>query len=401
MGTCLFFALPYHGHIYPCLPILEELARRNETVVAFSTRDFEVALRSAGAEFRELPHAHTDTRALVTMAHWQLQVVKQRMPQLMREAHKMGANYVLVDAACHWGYVLAQVLSLPVVVLHTTVPSVFLDISHFRSIAIDLWRVPGVWSTVIRFLGLDYYLSRRWRTTRLRSPIALVQPREATLQLVLTHECMRPSHAANSYEFVGPCVRRGNWIPADSLPADIGKPLVYVSLGTIWNRRMDFYAQCIEAFANTEYQLLISIGAQGDARLLPALPANVLLRSHVDQVSVLALASAFISHCGMSSLTEAMVAGVPMVLFPQANDQFSLTESAVRRGIAVCLPPGRASATTIYEATQRVVRDPAIQLACRQCRQEMGRGGDAAVRAADRILRVPHLPMKMRGYAGS
>ena len=395
MATGLFFSLPYHGHVYPCLPVVEALTRQGNEIVAYTTGAFRTAFEAAGAVFQEFPYSQPDKRALVTMAYWQLRVVHESMPRLVKAARERNVRYVLADSSCHWGYMLARHLSLPLVLLHTTVPTAFLKISPLESMLLDLRRAPRVLPTVAKFLWLDRYLSRRWRTPPLRSPISLVQPRRASLQLVLTHECMRSSAADLTYEFVGPCVRRRASAPGEPLPPENGHPLVYVSLGTIWNERADFFRLCIEAFAETDYQVLIVIGMNVDPSLLPTPPENVHLRSHVDQIAALERTAAFISHGGMSSLTEAMRAGVPLILFPQANDQFPLSETLMRRGRAVMLSRDDLSAQSLRAATNRVVHDPKLQAECRRCRDEMLSAGDGGARAARRILeliREPHDP---------
>jgi MGT family glycosyltransferase len=386
MTTGFFFSLPYHGHVYPCLPIVEALTLQGNEIVAYSTDTFRPAFKAAGAKFEEFPYTQSDKRALVTMAYWQLRVVDDAMPRLVKEARKRNARYVLSDSSCHWGYVLARYLALPLILLHSTVPTAFLKISPLESIFLDLRRAPQVLPTVAKFLWLDQYLSQRWLTPPLRSPVSLIQPRCGSLQLVLTHECMRSSSADVSYEFVGPCVRRRASIPGEPLPPENGRPLVYVSLGTIWNERADFYRLCIEAFAATDYQVLIVTGVNVDPLLLPNPPENVHLRSHVDQIAVLERAAAFISHGGMSSLTEAMKAGVPLVLFPQANDQFALSEAMVRRGRAILLSPRDLSAQSLRAAIHKVVHDSKLQLECRRCCDEMLRAGDGGAHAARRIL---------------
>jgi MGT family glycosyltransferase len=386
VSTGLFFSLPYHGHIHPCLPVIEELVRRGERILAYTTGEFQPLLQAIGAEHRDFPHRHSDKRALVTMAHWQLSVTASRMDQLVREARASRAEYVLVDAYCHWGYALAQHLSLPAIVLNCTFPSAFQNISRLQSILLDLRRVPAVLPTVIRFLILDRRLARRWRTSPLVSPIAIAQPRKALEHLILAHELLRPRGVDASYHFVGPCLLRRGSSPGEPLPAEDGRPLVYVSLGTIFNDRPDFYRMCIEAYADRRYQVVISMGANIEVASLARVPENIHLRRQVDQIAVLERAALFVSHGGVNSLSEALYAGVPLVLFPQANDQFALSELMEQRGVAIRLNPGALSAQAIREATDSVVQDRAILDRCRELRDQMRGAGSGAPRAADLIF---------------
>src|SRR5688572_12779881 len=92
VSTALFFALPYKGHIHPTLPVIEELVRRGERVLAYTTDEFRPMLGDVGAEFRLFPHTQSDTNALVTMVHWQLKVASNCMEQLVREARTSQAE---------------------------------------------------------------------------------------------------------------------------------------------------------------------------------------------------------------------------------------------------------------------------------------------------------------------
>lgn len=386
MSTGFFFSLPYHGHIHPCVPVIEELVSRGERIVAYTTKEFGPLLEKAGAECRRFPHATFDKRTLVTMAHWQLRTAAACMQRLVQEAHVERAEYVLVDASCHWGQALGEHLSLPLILCYSTFPNAFRSLSPLRSILLDLRRVPNAFPTVIRFLMLDRRFARKWRIAPLGSPLALIQPRPGLEHLVLAHESMQPERADDMYHFVGLCLRKPGYPRGEPLPPLDSRPLVYVSLGTIWNDRPDFYRLCIDAFRDGRYQVLISTGSQAVTASLGAVPDHIYLRGHVDQLAVLAQAAVFVSHGGMNSLSEALHAGVPLVLVPQANDQFPLSDLMERQGVAVSLPRFALSAQAIREATERAVHDQTIHARCRERRDQMrsDRGGPG--RAADLIF---------------
>ncbi len=54
---------------------------------------------------------------------------------------------------------------------------------------------------------------------------------------------------------------------------------------------------------------------------LGELPENVLVYNHVPQLEVLQIARVFISHGGMNSVQEGLYFGVPLLLFPQTEEQ--------------------------------------------------------------------------------
>jgi MGT family glycosyltransferase len=394
LRTALFFSLPYAGHIHPCLSVLEELVRRGDRVIAYTTEAFRPMLIDVGVEFRCFPHTQADKRALVTMAYWQLRVAASQMGLLAEDATADGADYILADAACYWGYALAKYLSLPLIALHSTFPVAFEHITHLQSIMLDLRKVPTVLPTVCRFLLLDRRCSRAWGIPRLISPIGLVKPRPALRQIVMAHESMQPRPSRGEYQFVGSCVRRRGMTRGDPLPEPDGRPLIYISLGTIWNDCLAFYQLCIEAFRGSPYRVLMSIGSTMHALDPQSIPENICIREYVDQIAVLEQATVFISHGGMNSICEALDAALPMILLPQANDQFALSELMSSRGVAVLIDQERLSAPLLRATTDYVARDPDIRTRCLEMQTAQRSRGVGGARAAESI----HTALKVEDF---
>ena len=63
---------------------------------------------------------------------------------------------------------------------------------------------------------------------------------------------------------------------------------------------------------------------QVSAADLEPLPANVVVRDFVPARDMLARADVHVTHGGINSVHECLLAGVPMVFIPQAYDQFPL-----------------------------------------------------------------------------
>src|SRR5207248_6728517 len=65
------------------------------------------------------------------------------------------------------------------------------------------------------------------------------------------------------YLFVGPSIVPRNQatdFPLDQLNTE--RPLLYISLGTIFNNEPAFFKQCFEAWASSGYQVVLSRGKQ-------------------------------------------------------------------------------------------------------------------------------------------
>ena len=153
------------------------------------------------------------------------------------------------------------------------------------------------------------------------------------------------------YLFVGPS------IPPHQSPGDFrldkldaSRPLLYISLGTIFNNQPEFFRTCFEAFGDSSYQVVISAGPHADPGALGVRPANVLVAGYVPQLEILARASCFITHAGMNSVMEALHYGVPMVALPQMVEQRTTARRVADLGLGLLLEPATVTATTLARA---------------------------------------------------
>ena len=127
---------------------------------------------------------------------------------------------------------------------------------------------------------------------------------------------------SDKYVFVGPSIRSKS-----NIFEKTKKILVYISMGTVNNDMIAFYQNCIDALKDCDYQVVISVGSQVDMKLLQEYAAKTkskaqfLISHYVDQISVLEEADAFLTHCGMNSVSEALYYKVPLILYPQTNEQ--------------------------------------------------------------------------------
>ncbi|OZE82861.1 UDP glycosyltransferase [Rhodococcus sp. 15-649-2-2] len=168
--------------------------------------------------------------------------------------------------------------------------------------------------------------------------------------LSLIPRVMQPhaDRVADTVQFVGPCldpVRLSDhsWTAPEA-------PVLYISLGTGYNERPDFYRLCIEAFGKTDWNVVISIGRRVDPAVLGDIPANIEVHEHVPQLAVLDATTVFITHAGMGGCTEALWFGVPTVAVPQAVDQFGNAAMLAELGVGVHLDFEKVTAVMLAEA---------------------------------------------------
>jgi MGT family glycosyltransferase len=394
LATGYFFNLNYHGHINPCVPVVRELVNRGEHIVFYAAQNFRPLVESAGAEFRSFPFEEDEKGiSIFHFVTWQQRVAELSMVGLIADAARDNPSYVLLDYTCLWGRVLAQHRQLPQVVVHTTVPFTTSGLPPYLATARAVLRSPRLLPRFRSFRRLDRKLARRWRVPRLGTPMNLVVPEENSLHVVLTGRALQPpgNPMPANFHYTGPCVRPAGTTRGEPLPVFDSRPVVYIALGTFWNNRPEFYRLCLEAFRDPSVQVLMSVGTSTDIAALGPLPEHIHVRSVVDQIEALRRADVFLSHCGMNSLTESLLTGVPLLLLPQALDQFSLAEHVASLGAGLVLQAGNLTAQSLRAAAEKALNDASMRMRARQIGDSL-RASGGPERAAETILQYTRSP---------
>lgn len=142
------------------------------------------------------------------------------------------------------------------------------------------------------------------------------------LNLVYTldeYQPYREEFEDEKYKFLGASIYdRGQ----EKLEIDTkGKPVIYISLGTVIKGATDFFKKSIQSFEKEDVTVILSVGKQFDIRKLGKVPEKFKVYQTVPQLSVLEQADVFVTHGGMNSVSESLVYGVPMVVIPFMADQ--------------------------------------------------------------------------------
>ena len=79
------------------------------------------------------------------------------------------------------------------------------------------------------------------------------------------------------------------------------------------------------------------------------------MREVLPQVTLLGRAALAVSHGGNNSVTEALTAGVPLLLLPLSTDQFAGAAAIEDAGYGEALDPNSLAPSEIREAAQRLL----------------------------------------------
>ncbi|MFI6148617.1 macrolide family glycosyltransferase [Streptomyces sp. NPDC051109] len=372
------FNVPMHGHVIPTLAVVRELVRRGNRVSYAVTAEFADDVRSAGAQpvVYEAPAAGEAPEDMAVGVTQAVVVNVAALPQLEAAFGTDVPDVVLSDVYAWAGPLLAARWGVPAVQLAPThIPYDGL-VREFFGLE-DISQIPG-------FPELAGALDQFGVPGGVHS-LTLAPPR--TVAFFPRSFQRRPETVkAGEAHWVGPAISdrsfQGRWRRPDN-----GRPVLYVSLGSQFNRRPEFYRSCLEAFAGQGWHVVMSVGAEVAAAGLGAVGDGFEVHASVPQLDVLAAASAFVTHGGMGSLMEAFSLGVPVVVVPQMAEQRVNAGRVRELGVGQWLPREQATAQALRDAVRAVMQDGQVAAAVAGLRQEIEAAGGAAA-AADVVEKV-------------
>lgn len=384
-----FFSGATHGHVNPMLGMVGELSRRGHQVSYTTTAEFAPLVAAAGATPVICP-----STLPTNPAHWPadfrlvhlllLRDVIATLPGVESAYLDRRPDIVVSEDPIGTGRILAAKWRIPTVQVWP-----FFAAKHHWTMAP---QPPGVtvhpavaklWNTLSSLLAEHgiAMTAQEYLTRGTASGIVLLPP-----------EFQRHTESFGpEFHFVGPCLRD----PGAADPGFSGdtRPLLLMSLGSVNNAHPELYRMCAEAFADTSWRVVMSIGNRiGPADLGP-LPDNVETYAQVPQLQVLAQARAFITHAGMNSVMEGLVHGVPMVAIPRLREQMANARRLADLSLGRVLLPQEVTATRLAEAVRQVMADRSVRDRLHAMRAQIRRAGGAGA-AADVIeaqLQPAHL----------
>jgi len=167
--------------------------------------------------------------------------------------------------------------------------------------------------------------------------------------------------------------------------ASSDEPIVYVSFGSFLSVRGDVLGRVAAALAPLGVRAAIALGS-ADRAELGDVPESWLVREFLPQVRLLDRSAAAVTHGGNNSVTEAMRAGVPLVVLPFSTDQFAGAAALETAGFGIALDPNAATVAEVTDALTRTLSagHPRLDELSRRLRQSAGRDrARAALSPAD------------------
>ena len=374
-----WFCIPAHGHTNPTLEIVRALTGAGHTICYFSFEMFREKIENAGAVFIscdeydfEMEDRENADRVGKDPAYAAELLVSATLAldeMVTEKIAELQPNVIVADSVAYWGKLAAMKHGIPYISSTTTFAFNRYSSGYMKH---------GIGETLKMLFSMPKINKQIKRLQEKGYPVKgildIVQNDNDTNTIVYTSKYFQPCSDTFSekYHFIGPSIR-----PIKEPFMKKAEKTVYISMGTV-NQNREFYRNCISVLGNTDYQVIISMGTNTDH--FDAVPENIEIFESVDQMAVLEITDAFITHCGMNSASEGLYFGVPLILFPQTSEQEAVAGRTEELGAGLRLPS--IGEDDILKAVERVICEKSFKQCAEKISESFRKSGGIKEAAA-------------------
>jgi UDP:flavonoid glycosyltransferase YjiC (YdhE family) len=162
------------------------------------------------------------------------------------------------------------------------------------------------------------------------------------------------------------------------------RPVVYTTLGTVFNQARQTFECVIDALADKDVDLVVTLGRNFDPQDFGPQPENVHLERYIPQSQILPLCSAVICHGGYGTLMASLTNGLPMLFLPMSADQGLGAQRGADLGVGLSmathfygdeqvahLGPDDLDPAQLRLAVERLLEEPEFTAAARSLQTEL------------------------------
>ena len=331
-----WFCIPAHGHTNPTLGVVKELTKAGHQVYYFSFEMFREKIEQTGAvfigcdgydfEMEAKDNADRVGKDKVFATELLVSSTLALDEMTTEKVEEIKPDIIVSDSVAFWGKLVAMKHGLPYVSSTTTFAFNRYSAKYMKESSWDIAKMllsmPKINKQIKRLQKKGYPV---------KGLLDIVQNDNDTNTIVYTSKYFQPfaETFSDRYHFIGPSIR-----PIVEPVAKTAEKTVYISMGTV-NQNREFYRNCIHVLGKTDWQVIISMGTNTEH--FDDLPKNIQIHESVDQMAVLSISDAFITHCGMNSASEGLYYQVPLVLFPQTPEQGAVARRTEELGAGIML----------------------------------------------------------------
>lgn len=367
-----------HGHVNPTLGMVKELVARGYRVSYTTSAEFAPLVTACGA----LPVLFEPTFSKEKprpedMGHVVIELAKEARATYRGLAEKFEHDRpdIIAYGPLSWlGKIFSYLWNIPSVALNPTHAGYQGQSQEWLGLNHTSWPCIPILEAMLKENSQQFPLE------------SILSKHENTIAFIPRSFQEKPETVDQNVLFVGPEIT-GRTLCSRWRRKQTERPIIVVSLGSVYTNQPDFFKTCIAAFSGTEWHVILTIGRYVKPEQLGIIPDNIEIHSHIPQLEALQSAALFITHAGMNSVMEAVHFGVPMIAIPQQAEQRVNARRIQDLGLGKYLPRETIDANSLRQAVQEIMADPAYlkQLAHFQQELKQAGGAKAAVDLFDRI----------------
>ena len=448
----LFTCVPGLGHFNPIVPLAHALQKAGHEVAVATAPCFAETVARAGLESipagmdwdeRRLLETVPELRAVAKIyrGEWMMKTIfldrspRRMIPDLLTiipawrpdmiisgsfeyggplAAEKSGLRYANANYTIRWTrWILKHAVGRSMAALRKEIGlPADPELSAFGRY-LDLCFAPPSWTFQLALLRPA--LTRLVRAKVMGADLPLRQRvwglRALLLQRIFARSLKaHPERAATSAttHFIGeagdPAEQRPappNWL--QEMPS---QPTIFVSLGTVLSAEYpDIFDKILAGLRDQPVNLVMTMGGKGDPARFGPQPPNVRIVDFISQDDLRQLlphVDLCINHAGYSSVMEALLRGIPLVLLPLVSDAPMNTQMCLSSGVTPELPPAmwglspkglpvigaeKLTPDVIRDAAMQALRDPTYRDAARRMQIQLAEraGVGEAVSLLERV----------------
>jgi zeaxanthin glucosyltransferase len=401
---------PVYGHLHPFCALARELIARGHRATCLQLLDLESKLASEEVEFyaigqtafpreslatwlRRLPELSgvAALRFTVSAVARTSRVVCEEAPAAIR---KLGIDALLVDQMEPAGGAVAEHLGLPFITVCNALP---VNRDPVAPPPFAPWAyTTAPWARLRN--GIGYLLSdlatrpitkvvasyrKRWGLPALARPDDSFSPLAQICQMPQSLDFPRVK-LPSQFHYVGPLRRpTGNPTPFPWERLD-GRPIIYVSLGTLQNGRFDLFQSITAACVGLPAQVVISHGGGLAAAEVAALGTGPVVVNYAPQLELMSRATLTITHAGLNTVLDSLSHGVPVLMIPITYEQPAIARRVEQAGAGLSVTLSKARPERLRRKVLQTLHHSSFRKSATRIRDHIQISGGVS-RAADVI----------------
>lgn len=348
MARGLFLMIPGEAHLNPTIGLVSELIKKNDEIVYITSNKFKDIIEKTNAIFigySEQLDKNTNSASvnLTNMSKRFMYGNKLVLDLAMTQSGEF--DYIVCDSYMYVDDSIIKKFNVKKIITTTTTFALNKKLFSHMLNNFDIHKA-----------GLNIH--NEIKNKNLIDNKVDTRKCKADLNIVFTSKYLQPNSNEfdETYKFVGPAIIK-NKSQNFEIKKQHNKKLIYISLGSVVNKNLEFYKQCFKALGcRDDLDVIVSVGKRISIDELGHIPNNFKVYNYVPQLEVLKQTDLIITHGSMNSSNEALYNDIPLLIVPQLGDQTLVAKRIEELGAGIILIDN-INESTIKNAVDKLLSD--------------------------------------------